>query len=314
MVKINHPNLKKLALRHYQSIVDFLEKKDNATETIAIQNKRIAKYFGATYNFKKLLLATPEEMEHLIEIWRDNKATFFDNYKGIYKIFSSDKQLKIKVEKNKTIDYNALKLVNDLKMVVCPYCNRNFIFNTKADEEEGEGRRTSQIDHFYPKANFPFLALSFYNLVPTCGWCNFVKGNKWNTNANNFVIHPYDNRFNFDTNFLVKIIDSKFYYKVDSLKIEFKEGLSPRVENHIIAFHLEDLYSKHNDYALELIQKKYAYSESYIDSLFKQYEGTLFKNREDILRLVTSNFTEEENLSKRPLSKLNRDIIQQLNL
>ena len=199
-------------------------------------------------------------------------------------------------------------------MVVCPYCDRNFIFNTKTDEEEGEGRRTSQIDHFYPQANFPFLALSFYNLVPTCGWCNFVKGNKWNTNPNNFVIHPYDNRFNFDANFLVKIIDSKFYYKADSLKIEFQEDLPSRVKNHIEAFHLKDLYSKHNDYALELIQKKYAYSESYIDSLFKQYEGTLFKNREDILRLVTNNFVEEENLSKRPLSKLTRDIVRQLDL
>ena len=313
MIKITHPDLDKLALTHYESINDFLESKNNTDETIAIQNNRIVKFFGPSYNFKKLLLATPEEMEELIKFWANCEDVSFDYYKDVYKIFSSGKQLKSKDMKGKIIDYNALKLVNDLKMVVCPYCNRNFIYNTKGEEEE-KGRRTSQIDHFYPKAKFPFLALSFYNLVPSCGWCNFVKGNKWNTHSNNFVIHPYDDRFNFDADFLIKIIDSKFYYQADSLKIEFQKNLPPRVANHINAFHLEDLYKKHNDYALELIQKKYAYSESYIDSLFQQYEGTLFKNREDILRFVTNNFTEEDNLSKRPLSKLTRDIVRQLDL
>jgi len=77
---------------------------------------------------------------------------------------------------------------------------------------------------------------------------------------------------------------------------------------------LDKLYAQHTDFVLELIQKKYAYSESYLDSLYKQYEGTLFKNREDILRLVAGNFVDEANLSKRPLSKLTKDIVQQLDL
>ncbi len=311
MINIVHPNLNKLAIRHYQAVVDFLEK--NEEQSVAVQNEKIIKCFGTGYNFRRILLATPSEMERLIENWDANNKLDFAYYKDVYDRFSSGKQLKTQDKTGKQIDYNALKLANDLGMVVCPYCNRNFIYNTKG-EEEGEGRRTSQIDHFYPKANFPFLALSFYNLVPTCGWCNFVKGNRWNTESSNFVIHPYDNRFNFDVNFIVKVLDAKFYYETNSLEIDFQKDLPQRVENHIEAFHLKDLYAKHTDYALELIQKKYAYSESYIDSLFKQYEGTLFKNREDILRLVTGNFVGEENLSKRPLSKLTRDIVRQLDL
>jgi len=222
--------------------------------------------------------------------------------------------------------YNALKLVGDLKMVVCPYCNRNFIYNTKRGKKKEKGKRTSQMDHFYPQANFPFLALSFYNLIPSCSVCNLAKGNKWNTESSNFIIHPYDDRFNFDANFIVKVLDAKFYYETNSLEIDFEKiitqsvesdsgkELVQRIENHIKAFYLKGLYEEHIDYALELIQKKYAYSDSYIDSLFKQYEGTLFKNREDILRLVTSNFVGEENLSKRPLSKLTRDIVGYLDL
>jgi len=312
MIKIEHPDLNKLAIRHYQSIEDFFKK--NKELSIDTENEKMVKFFGEGYTFKSVLLATPIEMEELIENWGDKKDSDFDYYKKVYEKFSFGKSLKVQDEKGEQIIYNALKLVNDLQMVVCPYCNRNFIYNTKRNEEEGEGRRTSQMDHFYPHANFPFLAISFYNLIPSCSWCNFVKKDRWNTDSSNYVIHPYDSRFDFDVNFIVKVLDAKFYYKTKSLEIEFQKDLSQRVENHIEAFHLKDLYAQHTDYALELIQKKYAYSESYIDSLFKQYEGALFKNREDILRFVTSNFVGEENLSKRPLSKLTRDIVRQLDL
>ena len=312
MIKIEHPHLNKLAIRHYRSIVAFFQKTDG--KFIDAENERILKFFGKGYNFKSILLATPFEMEELIKKWGDKKDGAFFYYKKVYEKFSSEKSLKIQDQKGRQVPYNALQLVYDLKIVVCPYCNRNFIYNTKEEQEEGKRRRTSQMDHFYPQANFPFLALSFYNLIPSCSWCNFVKGNKWNTNDNNFVIHPYDDRFNFDVSFFIKVLDAKFYYEANSLKIEFSKDLPPRVKNHIKAFHLKDLYAQHTDYALELIQKKYAYSDSYIDSLFKQYEGTLFKNREDLLRLVTSNFVGEENLSKRPLSKLTRDVVRQLDL
>lgn len=51
---------------------------------------------------------------------------------------------------------------------ICPYCNQNFAFTLAA--VDGEFRPT--LDHFYPKAQYPFLALSLYNLVPSCYTCN----------------------------------------------------------------------------------------------------------------------------------------------
>jgi hypothetical protein len=29
-----------------------------------------------------------------------------------------------------------------------------------------------EIDHFYPKDKYPFLAVSFFNLIPSCLTCN----------------------------------------------------------------------------------------------------------------------------------------------
>ena len=65
---------------------------------------------------------------------------------------------------------------------------------------------------------------------------------------------------------------------------------------------------------LELLQKRVIYSDSYIDELFKQYEETLFKNREDLLRLITCGYIGDEEISRRSLSKLIKDILLELGL
>lgn len=32
------------------------------------------------------------------------------------------------------------------------------------------------LDHFYEKSEYPVLAISFYNLIPVCHYCNHTKG------------------------------------------------------------------------------------------------------------------------------------------
>ena len=55
------------------------------------------------------------------------------------------------------------------------------------------------------------------------------------------------------------------------------------------------------------------YNDSYIDELANNYSG-LFKNREDLLRLITCGYVSDEDLNKRPLSKLIKDISEELGL
>ncbi len=305
MIKIEHQNLDMFALRHFRAIENFLNsaKDENSASK---QDVVINDIFGEEYSLKKLILAKPKEIEDLILLWDTKYTDCFEYYKKLYVKFRTGKRMEINGEK---IFYNALKLVDDLGIKVCPYCNRNFISNT-----DKEGRRTCDIDHFFPQSNFPFLAISFYNLIPACKACNLFKSNKWNTDVSNLLINPYDDRFDFDANLRVKILDSSFYHNVDSIKVEFSNSHCERTVNHIKAFHLDSLYEGHADYVLELIQKKYAYSEAYIDKLFYQYEGTLFKSRNDVLGLITSNFIDEDNLLNRPLAKLTKDIVSQLDL
>jgi hypothetical protein len=46
----------------------------------------------------------------------------------------------------------------------------------------------------------------------------------------------------------------------------------------------------------------------------QNYEGSLFKNREDLMRLITCGYVNDEDLHKRPLSKLIKDISEELEL
>ena len=56
------------------------------------------------------------------------------------------------------------------------------------------------------------------------------------------------------------------------------------------------------------------YNKSYIEELMKTYEGTLFKNEEDLLRLIFGGYISDEDLGRRPLSKLTKDMLEQLEI
>ena len=206
--------------------------------------------------------------------------------------------------------YQKLKkseYIKDLDIAVCPYCNRNYIFNFKKSKSL---EATAQLDHFFNKSSYPFFSVSIFNLVPSCQTCNQRKSKK-----SDVIYHPFIESLNDDVKFRLKIKDSKFYYDKDSLKIE-KEIIKnkEKVNSHIETFNIQNLYNEHKDIALELIQKAQIYNESYIDELYQKYEGTLFKNREDVLRHITGGYIEDKDINKRPLSKLIKDISEELDL
>ena len=77
-------------------------------------------------------------------------------------------------------DWNSGKYIELLMsegLQYCPYCN------TKPLEAYpvvpgGDGYHKGPLDHFYDKSDYPYLALSIYNLIPVCERCNTLKGKK----------------------------------------------------------------------------------------------------------------------------------------
>lgn len=93
-------------------------------------------------------------------------------------------------------------LLRKLDVRICPYCNRMYIATLPTPEEledEQEYKPTrATIDHFYPKSMYPYLSLSFFNLIPSCEVCNRNKGFKAIP-----IFYPYEESFGDDIVFRI---------------------------------------------------------------------------------------------------------------
>jgi len=296
MIKINNEHLEKLANKHYQAISNYMGEKK-----VTKWNEQIKNDFSDNYDLKRLILAKPYELRELKTLFSGNKEVYklFKTYYGYFNMYK-DPKFFIE-ENNEKIFYNAYKLVKDLNISTCPYCNRNSIYNL----EKSNGR-TSEIDHFHPKEKFPYFAISFYNLIPSCKVCNKLKMEE------EISVNPYEEDFK-ETAFKLDVTNSKFYHSIDGFNLEFHSD-DKEIQKQIDIFKLDDLYQNHKDIVLELIQKNAIYNESYLDELLTQYEGTLFKNKEDLQRLISGGYVSDDEIGKRPLSKLIKDISQELGL
>ncbi|QOD00878.1 hypothetical protein [Pseudomonas putida] len=88
-----------------------------------------------------------------------------------------------------TKDWSAYKLCLSSSYRMCPYCQQSLAITIYKDLKSKSLRPT--LDHFYPKSEYPYLALSLYNLIPSCHTCNSsLKGTE--NFYRNEHLHPYE--------------------------------------------------------------------------------------------------------------------------
>ncbi|MEH7419382.1 HNH endonuclease signature motif containing protein [Neobacillus drentensis] len=177
MIPITHPLLLQFAYQHYEAVEDQL-KSDGSYKTVS-------KWFeknGLGMSLKEAIMASVPLMEKMIEAYDGTTAT--THLKDMYKERFSLSGRSLGNKK-----YTAARLVENLGIKVCPYCNRNYINNVPTQKKV---KRTSELDHFFSKDKYPFLAMSFFNLVPVCPSCNLLK-HKFDVSAS-----PYDFRIPWD--------------------------------------------------------------------------------------------------------------------
>ncbi|MBP3206681.1 MAG: hypothetical protein J6M21_00295 [Campylobacter sp.] len=199
----------------------------------------------------------------------------------------------------------AKKHIQNLGVKVCPYCNRNYVVNFK---KNGKLERTAEFDHFYPKDQYPYFAVCIYNLIPCCHICNHRK-----SNSSKEILNPFKESFNDKVKITFNPNSHKFYHDEKEIKLEFISN-DNKAKNHIDIFNLKRLYRQHKDLVVELIQKAYIYNDSHLDELLHKYEGKLFKNKEDLIRLIIGVDYCDENINNRPFNKLMKDIADDLDL
>lgn len=312
MIGINLKD-KSIVTDHYNLMRDYLVHRNTMYSYEEINNW-VKKITNNEYCFREIIIAESTELEKIIESVSNvgllNLAdrSSEDNKKGKYLIYVYSSFASLRGSYFDSADYSALYMIKKLDLVVCPYCNRNFITNTRILKKDGDDkvRRTAQFDHFHSKSEHPYLALSFYNLIPICSSCNFIKHN------NQIKINPYaivnsDDHIVFDCEF-----DRNFSrYKVGT------SHMSNDFRKSWLVLGLEELYRAHEPYVDDLAARIILYKSMYKDDLPKYFEKWSRKtnislasiSKEDLKRVIIGNHYLEEDLNKHPLSKLTKDIV-----
>lgn len=204
---------------------------------------------------------------------------------------------------NKKASYSAYDLANNLNIQSCVYCNRIYTKTVITPEKYTR----PQFDHWYPKGEYPILALSFYNLIPSCAICNSgVKG----SNPMNLgdYIHPYMDKTN-------RIKFSYWIESTDSYDFKIKTPKSSKEEKTVEAFKLKEIYETHRDEIHDLVRLKKLYSIDYLiklKNLLSKADSNI--SLEELYRLAFGTHMIEANFHKRPLSKMKKDLLEELNM
>lgn len=222
------------------------------------------------------------------------------NYKGLRKYF---------------IDF----LYEELDIPVCPYCNRIYTTVVKTKKRMGNNKINTlfTLDHFYSQLYYPYLSISFYNLIPSCSGCNSIL-----KNSNSFSVethlHPYVDSFNDYLKFSYIFKDADYLEKKENMivltlipneralfhgKSNFERALRSSED-----FFIKEIYDTNKDYVFEILQKAKIYTPQYLNSLYSQFLIKLKITKTEFHRLVLSNYITDDELHKRPLAKLTKDI------
>jgi len=277
-------------------------KKMQKFKNITFENyyNRYVKNKLSGYSLKDILCS---DFEELLKI-KNKIGTRYSSQTNIIKqFFNYDKNnKKIKISK---FQPKISKFVEkNIEVHTCYYCNIDFINKFKTLENKTKNAFT--LDHVINKATYPYLALSLYNLVPCCSTCNSkVKGKKDIKD-----LSPTDKNFDFEERVKFKTFLNNGNLQIDEEKdfdLFLKEDFSSVYDRYIEVLNLDKRYEYHKDKVIEMINKR----RDYPDSRIKELSLLTQKTQEEVKQDLFGKYM-DSNLFKEPLSKLIKDISEEL--
>lgn len=222
----------------------------------------------------EFLKARPHEMKKWV--LECPGALQFTCFKDIYsKYFSNG------ADKFVDGDYNAYKFLELIDVDVCPYCDDEYLDEVKID---GKMRRTSEIDHFFPKSKYPALAMCIYNLVPSGQGCNGLKLEK------EIGANPHESDIEGRTflypNLPVGIAMESVNPEGCVVRFHARDGMEQNVEK----LALEQRYERHAPEVYRLLTNVQQYNDDKIDEMVRMGFGT----RERVLTMLFGPQNPEE--------------------
>lgn len=193
-----------------------------------------------------------------------------------------------------------------LNIKTCPYCNRQYTYTIYSSKLS----TSPEYDHFYDKSEIPILALSFYNLVPSCHTCNHIKGTA------KLSVNPYfeevKGRFIIVCSQDDAAVTDPLLLKDREWKIKWKSDEYYKHDN-IKNLGLDLLYAEHTDYVEEILSKVQDYSSCAKEVLVNAFQCD-GRSVRDVDNFVWGPYIDVTKHSERPLSKLTHDLLEQFKI
>jgi len=271
-------------------------------------------------------------IKELFEYWKSNKIGEFDRLFANISLedlligdFERLQEIKNqigtndKIQKSKHLQFlfNYTKLQSDkikpffednLEISTCYYCNIDYV---NSYTTSGKKKNKFTLDHYYDKATYPYLALSLYNLIPSCYTCNskLKKNEEFKNLAPSSQKYDFHQKVKFKL-FLDKDCKNLHIESKDDIDIPLKENYSNEYDKYIQIFKLNERYKVHKDIVFEMMHNAQLYPQSRLKEL-QDLTGVPFQQiKKDIFKLLDNDV----DLSKEPFSKLRYDTSQELGL
>lgn len=267
------------------------------------------------YEKGRLILAQPNCFDEL----HDKYKTYLTDNELQWKIsIDKDNAKPLHVRITKAMGYKKYvrsaiypALMRKMGIKACVYCNANYAVTTAGYDGLFE------IDHWKPESSYPFLCTSFYNLQPCCPFCN--KRKSADAGREYFKLYEEDKgeqlevfKFQLPKGNLVRYVSS-----LDSscLKIEFKEADSVFKKLRDDAnekFKIEGIYNEHIDVVEEIVWRSIFYNQTIVGTMTWCFGRTHLAV--DIARFKLGTYSGEDEVHKRPLTKMMQDVGKQLGI
>lgn len=207
----------------------------------------------------------------------------------------------------------AVQLIALLEVPVCPYCNRSYTTTVSA-----KGIRQGQFDHYRNKSDHPWFALSLRNLIPSCGFCNQIKGDR-----SDRILYPYQEGMGRHYRFRTRPVKGMGYLMgtstdLDEFEVVAEIGPVPTTKSHIEhikksleTFHLEALYQNHQEHIAWIFRQRYIFPDAYLEQLCSG-PLKLFSSVQEVRDMLYMRHLSPDRWGEHPLSKLTHDIDEEI--
>lgn len=282
----------------FNELIDFLRASGNYNNLIIspIFNGCIREFFIKTYISSGKLSKKVKQQYNALKLLNTNEFNnLVDEIKEI-KLYFKAKYINTLYDNIR--DDFGIKLQNENEIFLCPYCERNYV---NVIHKKDDFIIKPDLDHFYPKSKYPFLAATLENLVPSCQVCNSrLKGEI------DFHVYKHSHPLDPSENIFRKIEFNRLGKK--NIYIKNKIHLDNKERKYIRTFKIEEVYNSHKEILEDLLEKNKKYNLIKRSHILKSCPSLSIRSLKDLVFHEYININE----NKTPMSSMKKSLFKKI--